>query len=129
MCDPIDWPGELEMSKVQLRKCASKHHNCDQKKISAKIKKFDEKKLKNYKTTELINEAEKIILKKELGKPPRDKLWSILDAPTGSYYGPKTLHKVPAVKYKRNLMLNQAFWQAYCVRKLSKLKIRINKSN
>jgi len=80
-----------------------------------KLRLLDAQNLKKYRSSELLNEAADIILRKELGPPIRDKMWSILDAPIGSYYGPRSLHKFPAVKYKKGLTKNKSYHLAYCV--------------
>jgi len=122
MCDTNNQPVEQEIGIKLLKYGILKKNKCNNKKkdqeILVKIEQFDREKLKKYKTTELLNEAENIILRKELGERPKDKLRSILDTPNGSYFGPKTLHHVPAVQYKKNLLQNPAFCKAYCVRNL-----------
>jgi len=82
---------------------------------SKKLEVLDSEKHKLYKSTELMIEAEDIILKKELGKRPVEKMWTILDAPRGSYYGPITLHKFPSVRFKKIVLSDSNYHKAYCV--------------
>jgi len=78
------------------------------------LSEFNKRKLKSYKTTELLNEAQNIILKREI-VVQRDKLWTILDTPKGSYFGPTNLRNIPQVEYKRGITKNRSFHRAYCV--------------
>jgi len=78
------------------------------------LSEFNKRQLKSYKTTELLNEAQNIILKREISVQ-RDKLWTILDAPKGSYFGPPNLRNIPQVEYKKGITKNRSFHRAYCV--------------